>query len=99
MEPEEFANLVREGQVAKSAIGNSHWSMQESERESRRLRRSLYVMNDVKKGDVVSLKNVRAIRPGDGCSPKLLEHLIGQKFREDFKMGTPMAPELVEGIE
>jgi pseudaminic acid synthase len=99
MEPQEFENLVREGQFAKSAIGNSHWSMQESERESRRLRRSLYVTNDVKKGDVVTLGNVRAIRPGDGCSPKLFEHLLGQKFREDFKMGTPMALELVEGIE
>ena len=99
MEPAEFANLVKEGKSAKSALGNSRWNMQESERESRRLRRSLYVTKDVKKGDVVSLKNVGAIRPGGGCSPKLLDHLIGQKFCEDFIMGTPMAPELVERIE
>lgn len=95
MEPEEFAILVKEGTSAFQALGNSEWSMQESEKESRRLRRSLYVVKDVKAGDVVSHENVKAIRPGGGCAPKLLEGMIGKKFHEDFVMGTPMSPDLI----
>jgi N-acetylneuraminate synthase len=95
MEPEEFAMLVREGKAAHAALGDSKWSMQDSERESRRLRRSLYVTKAVKAGDVVSLENVRAIRPGGGCSPKLLEGFIGKKFAIDVEIGTPMSQDLM----
>jgi N-acetylneuraminate synthase len=95
MEPEEFAMLVKEGTSAALALGNSQWSMQESEKESRRLRRSLYIVEDVTAGDVVTHENVRAIRPGGGCSPKLLEELIGRKFVRNQVMGTPLSPELI----
>lgn len=96
MEPEEFAMLVKEGTSAFQALGKSEWSMQESEKESRRLRRSLYLVKDVKAGDVVTQENVRAIRPGGGCSPKLLDALMGKKFRGDFFTGTPINLELLE---
>lgn len=96
MEPEEFATLVKEGTSASSALGNSQWSMQESERESRRLRRSLYIAEDVSVGDEVSIHNVRAIRPGGGCPPKLQSELIGKKFKYSLKTGTPMKSDLVE---
>jgi pseudaminic acid synthase len=96
MEPEEFAMLVKEGNSAKCALGNKEWTMQESERESRRLRRSLYVTRDVKAGDIVTFTNVRAIRPGGGCSPKFLEELIGKKFLSNHSAGTPMNTEMVE---
>lgn len=99
MEPEEFALLVKEGTSAFQALGNSEWSMQESEQESRRLRRSLYVAKDVKAGDVVTRQNVRAIRPGGGCPPKLIDGMIGKKFRGDFLTGTPMTPDLIGTID
>jgi N-acetylneuraminate synthase len=95
MEPEEFSMLVREGKSAAHAIGNTEWGMQHSEMESRRLRRSLYIVQDVKEGDVVTSKNIRAIRPGGGCAPKFFEELIGRKFKSSFKSGTPLSIELV----
>jgi N-acetylneuraminate synthase len=95
MEPEEFAMLVREGTSAYQALGKSEWSMQDSEKESRRLRRSLYIVKDVKAGEVVTPENVRAIRPGGGCSPEFFDGMIGKKFREDFLTGTPMTSELL----
>jgi len=98
MEPEEFAMLVREGRYAFEALGNPEWSMQESENESRRIRRSLYVVKDVKAGDVVTKENVRAIRPGGGCAPKSLDDMLGLKFSGDFPTGTPMAFELLVGF-
>jgi N-acetylneuraminate synthase len=96
MEPEEFSMLVREGKSAHSALGNSDWSMQDSEKESRRLRRSLYIVQDVKGGDLVTNQNVRAIRPGNGCAPKLFSALLGKKFISDNRLGTPMSVDLVQ---
>lgn len=96
MEPQEFANLVREGNYARQSIGDSEWSIQPSEHESRRLRRSLYVVEDVTAGDLVSSSNVRAIRPGEGCAPKFLEEFLGKRFTSDTQKGTPMSVELIE---
>jgi pseudaminic acid synthase len=99
MEPEEFALLVKEGTSAFQALGNPDWSMQDSEKESRRLRRSLYVVKDVKLGDVVTHENVRAIRPSGGCAPKLLGQMLGRHFSADFQAGTPMSSELIRTID
>jgi pseudaminic acid synthase len=93
MEPNEFANLVYEGTAASLSLGDSKWSIQESEEESRRVRRSLYIVKDVQVGDVVTNENVRAIRPGGGCLPKHLDKLLGKTFTSDQSMGTPMQPE------
>jgi N-acetylneuraminate synthase len=85
LEPNEFKNLVEEGNKAFNSLGNSEWSIQNSERESRRLRRSLYITDDVKAGDKITVSNLRAIRPGEGCSPKFLQELLGRKFKKDFE--------------
>ena len=90
LEPNEFKNLVEEGNNAFSSLGHSEWSIQNSEKESRRLRRSLYITVDVKAGDKITVSNLRAIRPGEGCSPKFLQELLGRKFKKDFERGTPM---------
>jgi pseudaminic acid synthase len=95
MEPEEFAVLVKEGRSAGMALGNSKWSMANSEKESRRLRRTLYIVKDVSAGEVLTNENVRAIRPGGGCSPALLETLIGKKFASNQTAGTPLNESLV----
>lgn len=95
MEPVEFANMVREGNIAKESLGNLEWSMQPSESESRRLRRSLYIVKDVKQGDLVTRENVRAIRPGFGISPKFLNEILGKEFRGYYKQGTPVSFDLI----
>ncbi len=95
LEPEEFSMLVKEGTAAAQALGKTEWRIQDSELESRRLRRSLYVVKDVEKGEIVSNENVRAIRPGGGCAPKMLDELIGKEFVSSQTLGTPMNPDLV----
>jgi N-acetylneuraminate synthase len=90
MEPTEFKALVQEGAAAKSALGAGEWKIQKSEAESRRLRRSLYIVQDVTAGDVVTKANVRAIRPGAGCSPALLEEIVGKTFKNSHSKGTPL---------
>ena len=95
MEPEEFATLVKEGTSAALAMGNSEWSMQESEIESRRLRRTLYIVKAVSAGEIVTHENVKAIRPGAGCPPSLLPLLIGKQFLNSQIAGTPLHESLV----
>jgi N-acetylneuraminate synthase len=95
MEPDEFMTMVHECNAAYSSLGTSSWSIQESEVESRKLRRSLYVVKSVKAGDMVTYENIRSIRPGGGCAPKLLKTFIGKKFTMDISAGTPMDPNLV----
>ena len=90
MEPEEFALLVKEGTAAHESLGNGKWEIQASENESRRLRRSLYIVEEVKKGETISKENVKPIRPGFGCSPKFFGDLLGKTFNRDLARGTPM---------
>jgi N-acetylneuraminate synthase len=94
MEPEEFSRLVNEGNVAYQALGDDIWKISDSERESRRLRRSLYVVQDVKKGDRISKENVRAIRPGAGMPPKYIGEVMGRLFIQDVCRGTALHPDL-----
>jgi N-acetylneuraminate synthase len=93
MEPEEFATLIREGNIARESLGSPEWNMQKSERESRRLRRSLYIVKNVYAGERISSENVRAIRPGQGISPKYLKSVIGKTFNQNLTLGTPLSME------
>ena len=96
MEPEEFEALVREGKDAYAALGNANWSIQTSEKESRNLRRSLYIVADVEAGQEVSYENIRAIRPGGGGPAGIIDELVGKRFAKAFKVGDPMNIHCVE---
>ena len=96
MEPQEFKQLVKEGNAVKDSLGVADWKLAESESESRRLRRSLYITKDVKKGDLITKENLRSIRPGFGCEPKHYESLLGKRFVSNFSIGTPMRLEYFE---
>jgi N-acetylneuraminate synthase len=96
MEPHEFFNLVTEGTAAFNALGNSEWTIQDSERESRRLRRSLFITKQVSQGEYITYDNVKSLRPSGGCSPKFLDSIIGKKFKESYVRGTPMSLDYVE---
>jgi len=95
LEPHEFAMLVAEGKSTVASLGVPDWRISPSETESRRLRRSLYIVQDVRAGDLVSEENLRAIRPGAGLSPKHFDELIGREYKKDFKAGTPITWESV----
>jgi len=95
LEPEELRNLIIEGNAAFAALGKTTWNVQASEKESRRIRRSLYIVRDVKAGDLVTPQNVRAIRPGGGSIPKFIDSYMGKYFIADAVAGTPMESSLL----
>ena len=92
LEPHELAELVSTTRQAHASLGRVYFGPStDSEKHSRTRRRSLYVATDVKAGDVVSLENVRAIRPGLGLAPKQLERVLGKRFRTGLPKGTPLS--------
>ena len=90
LEPDELAALVTETARAHAALGRISYGPTEAERASLVFRRSLYVVADLKAGDVLTPQNVRAIRPGHGLPPKALEIVLGRTVRADVPRGTPL---------
>ena len=95
LEPQELAELVRETRTASEALGTVHLGVTEEEQASRIFRRTLYICEDLKAGDRLTQKNVRAIRPGLGLPPKFIDQFVGRKISKAVKRGTPVDWELL----
>lgn len=95
LEPEEMKLLVRECNTAYQALGEIRYNTQEQEKKSLQFRRSLYIVEDMKKGDILTKKNLRSIRPGLGLAPKYYEALLGKKVNKDITRGTAVEWEMI----
>jgi len=91
MEPMEMKALVEETKAAWYAMGSVRYGATNAEKGSLAFRRSLYVTQDLKVGDVLGEDSVRAIRPGLGLPTKYLPQIIGRTLRQDVKRGTPLS--------
>lgn len=96
MDPAEMAQLVRECNTACEALGGVSYEMQEQEKKSVVFRRSLYIVEDMKAGDVITEQNMRSIRPGLGLPPKYYEYLLGRKVRRNIAKGTALNWDFVD---
>jgi pseudaminic acid synthase len=90
MEPHEMAQLVIETERAWQALGNVNYGVTQAEQKSLAFRRSLYITQDMKKGDKFTYENLRSIRPGDGLPPKYYSTFLGKVINQDAKAGTPI---------
>ena len=95
MEPSEMTQLVLETERAWQALGRVSYGATEAEKKSIVFRRSLYIVKDLKEGDVLTKDNVRAIRPGLGLPTKYLEVVLGKTVRLDVKRGTALGWALI----
>ena len=94
MEPQEMAALVRECKAAYQALGKVSYDI--SSQESKLGRRSLYIVEDMKKGEVLTEKNLRSIRPGYGLPPKYFDDVLGLKVTRDVKRGTALSWDILK---
>lgn len=94
-EPEELSELVRNVRTVEKALGSVRYGMTERERSSRVFRRSLFAVSDIKRGEKLTEKNVKSIRPSDGLAPKYLWKIVGRKAKKDIERGTPLSWGLV----
>ncbi len=87
MNEEEFTAMVKAVREAESAIGVVDYSLTEKQAKGKDFSRSLYVVEDINAGDIITEKNVKSIRPGFGLHPKFYKQALGKKANKDYKRG------------
>ena len=95
MEPEEFAQMVTDVHNIEQAIGKCTYELTDAQKRGKKNARSLYVVENIKAGDIFTEQNVRSIRPGRGIATWYIDDILGKKALVDVKRGTAMKWEFV----
>ena len=90
----EFQDMVKAVRDAEKSLGQVKYSLTKKQKEARKFSRSLYVVENVKKGEIATMKNIKSIRPGFGMHPKNLKNILGKKFIKNFSSGTRVSNNL-----
>jgi N-acetylneuraminate synthase len=96
LEPTELSQLCRDSKTAWSSLGKVNYERTEAEQGNVKFRRSLYVVENIESGDILTKNNVRSIRPGFGIAPKHYFDILGKKVKRDITKGTPLQFKLLE---
>jgi pseudaminic acid synthase len=95
LEPHEFKAMVEAVRTAEKALGEVHFGLSNKEESSRVFRRSLFVVENVRSGEIFTEANVRSIRPGYGLHTRHLREVLGKRAKHDIDRGTPLSWDLV----
>jgi pseudaminic acid synthase len=96
LEPAEFKSLVEAVREVEQALGEIRYGPTEKETESRRFRRSLFVVEDIQAGELITERHVRSIRPSVGLHPRYYQEILGKRARIFLAKGTPLTWECIE---
>lgn len=97
MNEEEFTEMVKAVRETEMAIGKVDYNLTEKQLKGKDFSRSLYIAEDLKKGDLFTEKNVRSIRPGFGLHPKYLPEILGKRSKQDSEKGNRFDLTMIEG--
>jgi len=87
LDKEEFTQMIQAVRDTEKLLGKVDYTMTERKKKSRQFSRSLYVVEDIKKGEVITEKNVRSVRPGYGLHPRYLKDVLGKKAVKNLEVG------------
>jgi pseudaminic acid synthase len=90
MDEAEFTAMVNAVREAEKAIGVVDYTLTDKQAKGKDFSRSLYVVQDLKKGDLITQDNVKSIRPGFGLHPKHYTQILGKMSNQDLEKGTRM---------
>lgn len=96
MEPEEFAQMVKDIRIMEKALGSSEYQLTDTQKLEHNGSRSLFVVKDIAAGETLTPENIRSIRPGAGLHTMYYEEILGKKAKMALKKGTPLRWELIE---
>lgn len=88
---DEFSEMVQKIRETEKLLGKVSYEVSDKVRKNKKFARSLFIVEDIKKGDIITEKNVRSIRPGFGMHPKHYKDVLGKKFTGDYEEGTPLS--------
>ena len=89
MNEEEFTEMVENIRTAELAIGKITYTLTDKQINGRNFSRSLYIIEDIKQGEIITTKNVKSIRPGFGLHPKYLSSILGKTANKNLYRGEP----------
>lgn len=98
MNEEEFTEMVKAVREAEKAIGEVSYKPTQKQINGRAFSRSLYVVKDIKKGEVITEENVRSIRPGFGLHPKYLKDILGKRVTYTIEKGTRLSNDMIDNL-
>lgn len=87
MDKQEFKEMIEAVRQTEKLLGIVDYSMTKSKIKNRTYARSLYVSKDIKEGDIITLENIKSVRPAHGLHPKYLNDVLGKEASKDFKFG------------
>ncbi len=96
LEPQELMALVENVRIAEDSLGEATFKLSRRERQNKIFRRSLFCARDIRKGERLTLENIRSIRPVHGLPPKYLKGLLGRKAACDIKKAMPIRLEYIK---
>lgn len=96
IEEVELERLCTDAKIAWQALGKVDYSQQNSEKATIKYRRSLYIVNDKKAGELILQEDIRSVRPGFGLAPKFYEQIIGRKLTTDVSVNSPVSWSMFE---
>ncbi len=89
--------MVKAIRLAERALGRVHFGVSPKEQASRAFRRSLFVVQEIKEGEIFTETNIRSIRPGHGLHTRHFEEILGKRATGNITVGTPLTWDLIEG--
>jgi pseudaminic acid synthase len=93
LEPEGLKQLCENTRIAWESLGQVNYKRKTSENENIKFRRSLYAVQDIRAGEIITNENVKSIRPGFGLPPKFYEQVLGCTVNRNIKRGMPLSLE------
>jgi len=96
LDEKEFKQMVDAVRNTEKALGKIDYTLSKKAKKSRDFSRSLYVVKEIKKGELITKENVRSIRPGFGLHPKYYFEILGKKAKANIEKGTPLSFDLIE---
>lgn len=96
LDEKEFTDMVKAVRKAEMAIGKVDYTLTEKQIKGKDFSRSLYVVEDIKEGELITKKNVRSIRPGFGLHPKYMKEIIGKSVNVDLQRGKAFNLEYID---
>ena len=94
LDEKEFTEMVRAVRKTEKLLGKVSFAVDEKIKASRKFSKSLFIVEDIKKGEKLTNQNIRSIRPGNGLHPKYLKTILGKTFNQDLEKGTPLEMEM-----
>ena len=96
LDQNEFSQMVKNVRDAEKSLGKIEYNLTEKQKKGKDFSRSLYIVKNVKKGEIITNENIRSIRPGFGMHPKMLNKILGRKFKYDMNSGDRLLSSSIE---